>query len=167
MTSGTTTRLVTGTGGPLTVAFDLPATVPATHTFAVSTLSGTATATTAVAAPASPASPSVGDLVVSRVEKVGRNNTVRVRVDCAGAVACAGTVKLRTAAKVERRNGSRARLVLAKATYAVEPGRTAKVRLVLTKPARKVVGTKRLRVVATQTARGADPVRTPLWVKRR
>ena len=109
----------------------------------------------------------VGDLGVAKVEKVRKNNTFRVEVACEGAGACAGKLKVRTVGKVERANGTKSRLLLAKSAYDVEPGETVKVTLKLTKPARQVVGTKRLRVVATQTATGADPVRTTFWLRRR
>ena len=81
-------------------------------------------------------------------------------------MACAGKLKVRTVGKVERPDGTRKVLVVAKSAYTVEPGETAKVRLALTKPARTVVGTKRIRVVAVQTAAGADPARTAFWLKR-
>ena len=43
----------------------------------------------------------------------------------------------------------------------------AKVVLRLTKPARAVIGTKRIRVVAVQTADGADAVSTKFWLRRK
>jgi hypothetical protein len=168
VTFGTTERLVTGTGSDLTVSFDFPAAVPATHTFTVTTLSGAQSATTSVAAPPVPA-PVVGDLAVAKVEKVGRNNRFKVSVACeaAAAAACRGKLKVRTARKVERADGTEVRLVVAKSAYSVEPGRAVTVRLSLTKPARAVLGKKRIRVVATQTARGAEPVATKFWLRRK
>ncbi len=56
---------------------------------------------------------------------------------------------------------------MAKSAYEVQPGRTAKVTLKLTKPARAVLGAKRIRVVATQTTRGAEPVATKFWLRRK
>ncbi|QSR31981.1 hypothetical protein CFI00_15980 [Nocardioides sp. S5] len=160
----------TGTGSTVPVAFTLPAGALA-HTFRVTTLNGSATAsTTATAAAAStpfPATPVVGDLAVAKVEKVGRNNRFKVSVTCDAAQACTGKIKVRTAAKVERANGKRSRLVVAKSAYEVEPGRTSRVTLKLTKPARAVLGAKRMRVVATQTARGAEPVATKFWLRRK
>jgi hypothetical protein len=156
---------VTGTGSVVPVTFTLPAGAAA-HTFRVTTLTGSATATTtATATPVAPA-PVVGDLAVAKVEKVGRNNRFKVAVACDGAVACAGKLKVRTAGKVERADGTLTRLVVAKSAYTVAPGRTARVTLQLTKPARAVLGKKRIRVVATQTARGAEPVATKFWLRR-
>jgi hypothetical protein len=160
---------VTGTGSVVPVTFTLPAGALA-HTFRVTTLTGSATATTtATATPAAPvaASPVVGDLAVAKVEKVGRNDRFKVAVACDGALACTGKLKVRTAGKVERADGTLARLVVAKSAYTVQPGRTARVTLQLTKPARAVLGKKRIRVVATQTARGAEPVATKFWLRRK
>lgn len=160
---------VTGTGSTVPVSFTLPAGALA-HTFRVTTLTGSATATTsATAAAATPVAPVpvVGDLAVTKVEKVGRDNRIKVVVSCDAAVACAGKIKIRTAGKVVRADGSRSRLVVAKSRYTVAPGRIAMVRLQLTKPARAVVSTKRIRVVATQTARGATPVATKFWLRRK
>ena len=160
---------VIGTGSEVPVTFTLP-TGAATHTFRVTTLTGSATATTtATAAPVAPVAtaPAVGDLAVDKVEKVGRNDRFKVAVTCDGTATCTGKLKVRTVGKVERANGTRARLVVAKSAYTVEPGRTATVRLQLTKPARAVLGKKRIRVVATQTARGAEPVATKFWLRRR
>ena len=170
MTIGSAKRLVTGTGADLAVSFDLPATAPAAHTFTVTTLSGAQSATTNVAAPPAPTpapAPVVGELSVAKVEKVGRNNRFKVSVACDGALACTGKIKVRTAAKVERANGKLARLVVAKSAYEVRPGRTSRVTLKITKPARAVLGKKRIRVVATQTARGAEPVATKFWLRRK
>jgi hypothetical protein len=160
---------VTGTGSVVPVTFTLPAGALA-HTFRVTTLTGSATATTtATATPAAPVAPSpvVGDLAVAKVEKVGRNDRFKVAVACDGALACTGKLKVRTAGKVERADGTLARLVVAKSAYTVQPGRTARVTLQLTKPARAVLGKKRIRVVATQTARGAEPVATKFWLRRK
>ncbi|TGN66398.1 hypothetical protein EXE59_22405 [Nocardioides eburneiflavus] len=163
---------VTGTGSVVPVTFTLPAGALA-HTFRVTTLTGSATATTATTAatatPVAPVAPSpvVGDLAVAKVEKVGRNDRFKVAVACDGVVACAGKLKVRTAGKVERADGTLARLVVAKSAYSVEPGRTARVTLRLTKPARAVLGKKRMRVVATQTVRGAEPVTTKFWLRRK
>jgi hypothetical protein len=164
VTFGTAKRLVTGTGSDVAVSFDLPTTVPAAHTFTVTTLSGAQSATTTVAAPPAPV---VGDLAVAKVEKVGRNNRFKVAVACDGAVACTGKLKVRTAGKVERADGTLVRLVVAKSAYMVEPGTTARITLQLTKPARAVLGTKRIRVVASQTVRGAEPVATKFWLRRK
>jgi hypothetical protein len=157
---------VTGTGSVVPVTFTLPAGA-LTHTFRVTTLTGSATATTTATATPVPSAPVVGDLTVAKVEKVGRNNRFKVAVACDGAVACTGRLKVRTARKVERADGTRSRLVVAKSAYTVEPGRTAKVTLQLTKPAKAVLGKKRIRVVATQTVRGAEPVATKFWLRRK
>lgn len=166
---GSTARLVTGTGSDVPVSFDLPAAAPATHTFTVTTLTGAQSATTTVAAPATTPAPTpapvVGDLVAAKVEKV-RNNAFTLAVRCDGAQACAGKIKVRTARKVELRDGSVRKVVVAKKEYAVAAGDVARVRLRLTKPARSVVGAQRLRVVAVQTARGAEPAQTKFWLRR-
>lgn len=46
------------------------------------------------------------------------------------------------------------------------PGRTSRVTMTLTQPARAVLGKKRIGVVATQTARRAEPVATKFWLRR-
>lgn len=165
VTTGSTKRLVTGTGDDVALAFTLPATAPASHTFAVTTLEGARSATTTVAAPAEPA-PATGDLVVANVVTVGRANTFKVAVACDGPAPCAGKLKVRTARKVVTESGRKVRLVVAKSSYSVAPGDTEKVRLTLLKPARKVLGS-RTRVVATQTTAGADPVSTKFWLRRK
>lgn len=168
VTNGSAKRLVTGTGGDLAVSFDLAATVPAAHTFTVTTLSGAQSATTNVAAPPAPVpAPVVGELSVAKVEKVGRNNRFKLTVACDAVQACTGKIKVRTATKVERVSGKKAKLVVAKSAYEVQPGRTSQVTLKLTKPARAVLGKKRIRVVATQSVRGAEPVATKFWLRRK
>ncbi|GAB3036841.1 hypothetical protein GCM10011376_32300 [Nocardioides flavus (ex Wang et al. 2016)] len=159
---------VTGTGSVVPVEFTLPSGTVA-HTFRVTTLTGSATATTTATAAPNPVVPSpvVGDLAVAKVEKVGRNNRFEVAVTCDGAVACAGKLKVRTARRVERADGTKARLVIAKSAYAVQPGRTRAIRLELTKPSRALLGKKRIRVLAVQTARGAEPVATKFWLRRK
>lgn len=162
-------KQVNGTGAPIAVTLTLPAGAGA-RSFRVTTLTGSETATTqatALPGPVVPVVPVVGDLTVAKVEKVGRNNRFKVSVTCDAAQACTGKIKVRTATKVERANGTKARLVLAKSAYEVEPGRTSRVTLTLTKPARAVLGAKRIRVVATQTARGAEPVATKFWLRRK
>lgn len=164
---GTQTKTVTGTGSAVPVTFALPAGAGA-RTFAVTTLAGSTTATTAATAtPAAPAKPVVGELAAAKVVKVGRKGVFKVTVDCEGTVACTGKLKVRTAGKVVSGKGKKSRLVVAKASYSVKPGETDKVRLTLTKPARKVIGTKRVRVVATQTAAGADSATTKFWIRRK
>ncbi|NYE35072.1 hypothetical protein F4692_000176 [Nocardioides cavernae] len=167
---GTQSKQVTGTGSTVPVTFTLPAGAAA-QTFKVTTLAGSATATTAATvapAPAAPAVPAVGDLTVAKVVKVGKKGVFKVEVACEGAVACTGKVKVRTDGKVALGKGKKKKvLVVAKSAYSVAPGATAKVRLELTKPARAVLGTKRVRVVATQTAAGADPVTTKFWIRRK
>lgn len=167
---GSQATSVTGTGSPVTVRFTLPAGA-ATHTFRVSTLAGAVTATTAatltpVPTPV-PAEPTVGDLDVAKVVKVGRKGVFKVEVACDSTVDCTGKVKVRTAGKVVRPNGAKTVLVVAKSAYDVQAGETEKVVLRLTKPARAVVGTSRIRVVAVQTADGADAVSTKFWLRRK
>ena len=41
------------------------------------------------------------------------------------------------------------------------------MKLRLTKPARALLGAKRVRAVALQTAAGAEPARTKFWLRRK
>lgn len=165
---GSQVRSVRGTGSPVAVRFTLPAGA-ATHTFRVTTLTGAVTATTAATLTpvAAPAEPTVGDLSVAKVVKVGRNGKFKVKVACNSTLDCTGRVKVRSVGKVERPNGSKKVLLVARSGYDVAVGETAKVTLKLTKPARAALGTKRIRVVAVQTADGADPVSTKFWLRRK
>jgi hypothetical protein len=170
---GSEAKSVTGTGSTVPVTFTLPAGA-ATRTFRVTTLTGSSTATTAATAtPATPtptpvpAEPTVGDLDVAKVVKVGRKGIFKVEVACDSTVDCTGKLKVRTVGKVVRPNGAKKVLVVAKSAYDVEAGETAKVVLRLTKPARAAVGTTRTRVVAVQTADGADAVSTKFWLRRK
>lgn len=167
---GSVTKKVIGTGSPVPVTFMLPAGA-ATHTFRVATLTGAVTATTAATltpVPTTvPAEATVGDLYVAKVVKVGRKGVFKVEVACDSTVDCTGKLKVRTVGKVVRPNGAKKVLVVAKSSYDVEAGDTAKVKLTLTKPARRVVGTQRIRVVAVQTADGADPASTKFWLRRK
>ena len=167
---------VTGTGAPLGVDLQLPA-GPGAYTFSVTTLTGSASATTTVATPTpsptatptptpAPTAPVVGALKASKVEKVARR-VIKLEIACEGPIACGGKLRVRTAAKVELANGETRRLVMAALSYGVGPGRTETVRLVLRKPARKVLGTKRIRVKAVQTARNAEPATTTFWLRRK
>lgn len=168
---GGQTKQVTGTGSAVAATFTLPAGA-ATHTFTVTTLAGSSRATTvATATPVTTptpttAAPVVGELTASKVERV-KKNAFKLRLTCDNAQACAGRLKVRTARTVELPDGRTRRLVMAKSDYTVAPGSTATVRLELTKPARTVLGSKRLRVVATQTARGAEPASTTFWLRRK
>ena len=178
VTLGSTARSVKGTGGPVTTDFTLPAGA-GTYTFTVTTLSESKTSTTTVAAPTAtstptstptptpaPAGPVVGDLGVARVEKVAHNE-IKLDVTCDGTVACSGKLKVRSVKQLKLVNGRTRRLVMAKSDYRVAPGRTATIRLVLQKPARKVLGTKRIRVEAVQAARGVEPTSTKFWLRRK
>ncbi len=98
-----------------------------------------------------PVAPVVGELAAAKVEKV-KNNAFRLAVTCDSDVACTGKLKVRSVGKVTLANGKTRTLVLAKSSYSVKPGKKATVKLTLTKPARKVLGSKRLRVEAVQTA---------------
>ena len=167
VSTGNASKSITGTGGSVKVAFDLPAGA-STHTFRLTTLSGSSTAATvATLTPPVPApAPTVGELDAARVEKV-RKNRFRLSVACDSAVACAGTIKVRSTGKVKLANGKKRVLLLARSAYSVEPGRTAKVTLTLTKAARSALGTKRLRVVAVQRAKGAKHATTKFWLRRK
>lgn len=163
-------RQVTGTGATVPVAFTLPAGA-ATHTFRVMTLTGSAAATiTATAIPLTqpaPAEPAAGELGAAKVEQVGKNHTVKLSVSCDAAEACEGKVKVRTARTVKLANGQVRTLLVAKTEYSVDPGGTSTVKLKLQRPARKVLGERRLRVVATLTARGAEPASAAFWLRRK
>ena len=173
VTLGGTVRSVKGTGSDVTVPFELP-TGSGSYPFSVTTLGGTQSSTTTVPAPVSPTptstppteEPIVGELTTSKVEWV-RNNTFKLTVSCDSAAACDGKLKVRTVHKVELRNGSVRKLLVAKTEYSVGTGETATVRLKLQRPARAVLGSKRLRVVATQTARGAETASAAFWLRRK
>lgn len=166
---GATAKLVKGTGSDLSVPFQLPAGA-GSYTFSVTTLGGSEASTTTVPAAVTPTpapvEPVVGDLTASRVERVA-NNVFKLRVSCDSTVVCAGKFKIRTARKVELPNGSVRRLLMAKKDYSVGAGETATIRMKLQRPARAVLTTERLRVAATQTARGAETVRTTFWLRRK
>ena len=178
-----TRTVVVGAGGTLTAQVTLPtATGPATYTLTgrdgsvthtVAVRSSTPTSTPTTAPTSTPTSttptaeePVVGELRASAVERV-RRNTFKIAVRCDSAQACAGKLEVRTVRKVELRNGSVRKLLMAKASYTVDAHATANVRLKLQRPARSVLGSKRLRVEATQTARGADTARTTFWLRRK
>ncbi|GAA5123302.1 hypothetical protein GCM10023339_42960 [Alloalcanivorax gelatiniphagus] len=166
---GGQSRKLIGTGSALATTFTLPAGA-ATHSFRVTTLAGSSTATTAATAiPVTPvpATPAVGDVAAAKVEKVGKNNVLKLTVACDGTEACDGRLKVRSVGEVERANGKKAPLVLAKSAYSVDPGEKAAVKLTLTKPARALLGTTRMRVVAIQTAAGSEPVSTRFWIRRK
>ena len=149
------------------MTFVLPAGA-ATHTFRLTTLAGSTTASTTstVVTVTPPVAPVVGKLAAAKVEKV-KNNAFRLAITCDSDVACTGKLKVRSVGKVTLANGKTRTLVLAKSSYSVKPGKKATVKLTLTKPARKVLGSKRLRVEAVQTARGAEPTSTKFWLRRK
>ncbi len=167
-----TRTVVVGTDATLTARVTLPTgSGPATYTVTgrdgstthtVAVLSSTSTPTTPPAAEEAV----VGELTTSKVERV-RRNAFTLAVSCDSAQACAGKLKVRTVRKVELRNGSVRKLLMAKAPYSVEAGGTATIRLRLQRPARSVLGSTRVRVRATQSARGADPARTTFWLHRK
>lgn len=181
---GSTARPVTGTGDELIVEFELPA-GPGAHTFSVTTLGGTQSSTTTVPAPeptptstptsaptsaptssTTPVAPVVGQLVAGKTEKV-KNNAFKVAVTCDGSEVCTGKLKVRTKRTVKRANGTTPHLLIAKKEYSVEPGETARITLKLTRPARAVLGSRRLRVEAVQTARGAESSSARFWLRRK
>jgi hypothetical protein len=160
------------------VDFALPA-GPGTHTFSVTTLAGTQTATTTVPDPAAPTTPApaptpttapsgpaLGVLRVARVERVARHR-FRLDVACDGAAACAGKVVVRSKRAVRTARGTLRRVVVARTAYTVEPGTTDRVVLEVRRHARPALRVKRLRVVAVQRAAGAHAVRTGFWLERR
>ncbi len=172
---GAAVKLVKGSGSDVTVPFELPA-GPGSYTFSVTTLGGTESSTTTVPAVVTPTptptptptadQPVVGHLAAAEVEKV-KNDAFKLTVRCDSIEACAGKLKVRTVRTVELRNGSVRKLLVAKTEYSVAAGDTATVRLKLQRPARHVLGSKRLRVKAIQTARGADAASTTFWLRRK
>jgi hypothetical protein len=179
---GGTATSITGTGAPVTATFTLPAGA-ATRTFSLAVLGGTSTATTSVTAtPTTPTTPTatptttpttpvadsvVGDLRASRVERV-RHHRFRLAVACKGSEVCEGSLVVRTRRVVEGTDSAaRARrLVVARATYTVEPGERSAVVLKVRRAARVLLRDGRVRVVARQSTPGADEVRTAFWLKR-
>lgn len=179
VTLGSTARSVTGTGGPVTTDFTLPAGA-GTHTVTVTTLTESRTSTTTVAAPAAtptasptatpttPApAPVVGDLRASKVELV-RHHRFRLGVRCTATETCEGSLVVRSKKLVVGADGeARARrVVVARATYSVEPGEKSPVVLKVRRAARPALATGRLRVIARQWVDGGDAVRTAFWLKR-
>lgn len=158
---------VTGTGAALKLTFQLPGGAAA-RTFQLTTLAGPVTTTTmATAAPTIPEPEAqVGELGAAKVEKV-RDNAFMLAVACPGTRVCAGAVKVRTLRRVELPGGNDRRVLLAKREYAVAPGETTQLRLRVQRPARPVLGSRRLRVVAVQTVRGAEPTSTTFWIRRK
>jgi hypothetical protein len=59
------------------------------------------------------------------------------------------------------------KILVAASAYAVEPGTRDRIKLELTRRARAALGSTRLRVVAFQSARGAESVRTTFWLRRK
>ncbi|WP_322919711.1 prenyltransferase/squalene oxidase repeat-containing protein [Nocardioides renjunii] len=165
---GSDARRVVGTGSDLAVAFTLPAGAAA-HTFTVATLGGTTTATTsATAVPAvppavPPAAPMVGDLDVSRTEKV-RKNRFKVDLTCESAQPCFGKLTVSTAGKV-RLGKAKKVVTVARRSYAIAPGAEKKLVLTLTKPARKLLARGTVKVKAVQTASGARRAVTTFRLK--
>lgn len=165
VSTGNASKSITGTGGSVEVTFDLPAGA-ATHTFRLTTLEGSSTAATVATLTPPATAPTVGELSAARVVKA-RNNRFKLTVTCDSTLACAGTLKVRTAGKVKLANGKKRTVLVARSAYDVSPGRTGKVTLKLTKAARKALGPKRVRVVAVQRAAGAEPATTNFWLKRK
>lgn len=166
---GSQAKLVTGTGGMVDVSFALPAGA-VTHTFRLTTLGGSLTATTAATTPAPAAAtptptpePEVGTLDVRRVVKV-TGSKFRVSLTCEGEVACAGKLKVRTARAVELRSGTRV-VTVAKRTYSLAAGVEKNPVLTLSRPGRALLADGTLKVRAVQTAPGADRAVTKFWLK--
>jgi hypothetical protein len=152
---GSVAKPVTGTGGSLPVAFDLPAGA-ATHSFTLVTLGGSAAATTVSSVTPPAPAPSVGELSAAKVVKV-RKNRFKVTVACEATVACAGTLTVRTAGKVKVPGMARKKLVMvSERTYTVAPGGEKRLVLKLTRTARALVADGPLKVRAVQKAKGAQ-----------
>ena len=155
---GATATSITGSGGPVTATFTLPAGA-ATRTFSLATLGGTSTATTNVTAtPTSPTptptpttptatpttpvvEPVVGHLRTSKVEQV-RHHRFRLAVACRGPEVCEGSLVVRTKRPVEGTDAARAgRPCRRAATYSVEPGEKSAVVLKVRLPPESCCGT--------------------------
>ncbi len=96
--------------------------------------------------------------------KVSRNR-FRVSVACEGAVACAGSLKVRTARKVEMRSGKRV-VTVAKREYSVAAGEEKRLVVKLTKAGRAALADGKVKVKAVQKAPDAERVVTTFWLKR-
>ncbi|MCF6377033.1 hypothetical protein L2K70_05420 [Nocardioides KLBMP 9356] len=173
ITFGSTARSVKGTGAPVTETFTLPA-GPGSSTFTVTTLTDTKSSTTTVPAPTAPtANPTptpvpvvvpTGSLKASKVELV-RKNKVRLGVKCVGTETCEGRLVVRSK-KAVGTGADAKRIVVARAAYSVEAGTKDTLVLKVRRAARPALQKGRLRVVATQSANGADTVRTAFWLKK-
>lgn len=176
VTLGATARSIKGTGGAVTTDFQLPAGTGA-YVFTVTTLTGSQSSTTTVPAPISPTStptststpssvpvPQVGALETKRVVKVNRRHRFAVSVACEGDVACAGTLKVRTARKVATRSGKRV-VTVTKREYSVAAGTDKRLVVKLTKAGRAVLTGGKLKVKAVQKAPGAERAVTRFWLK--
>lgn len=170
---GSQTTPVTGMGGVVDVTFALPAGA-GTHTFRLTTLGGSLTATTTAASlpasaptptatPAPSSVPLVGTLDVPRVVKVN-GRKFRVSLTCEGEVPCAGKLKTRTARAVELRSGRRV-VTVAKRSYSVAAGVEKDLILTLTRPGRTLLADGKVKVKVVQTAPGAERMVTKFWLK--
>lgn len=158
---GSVVKPVTGTGGDVSVSFDLPAGA-ATHTFTLTTLAGALSAVTkATLVP----TPEVGKLKTSKVEIV-KKNKFKVTITCEDTEACDGKLVVRTTRKVDLGAKSR-KVLIAKKAYSVAPGTTEKVVLKVRKPARPALASGRIKGKAVQTAPGAERAVTKFWLRRK
>ena len=159
-------KRVTGTGSASNVTFQLPAGV-ATHTFRLTTLGGSTTATTSATSTPAPTPapvPQVGALETRRVVKVNRRNRFAVSVACEGTTSCVGKLKVRTARKVAIGSGKRV-VTVAKRDYTVTAGQEKRLVLKLIKVGRRVLADGKLKVKAVQKAPGAERAVTTFWPK--
>ncbi|UUZ59979.1 hypothetical protein LP418_02855 [Nocardioides sp. B-3] len=163
VTFGSVTKPVTGTGGNVSVTFDLPAGA-ATHTFKLITPAGAQNAvTTATLIP----TPEVGQLIANRVETV-KKNRVKLAVKCDDTEACEGKLVIRTTRKFRVGDAKAGKLRVAKTTgYTVAPDGRTTIRLRVSKPIRKLLSDGRIKVKAVQTAPGAERAVTKFWLRKK
>lgn len=96
-----------------------------------------------------------------------RRNAFKLAIACDGTQDCVGNIKVRSVRKVQLPNGTTRKITLAQSAYSVESGTRARIKLELTRRGRAALGSKRMRVVAFQNARGSESASTTFWLRRR
>jgi hypothetical protein len=117
---------------------------------------------------ASAPSPTSGALVSTSLKR-DRKGRVALRLRCPknAAVACAGTLRVRSASKVRVGRRSRVITVVAARTYRVAPGRSTTVRLRLSRDARRALRTRaRLKVRVELTPAAGKTTRKTVNLRR-
>ncbi len=109
-----------------------------------------APAAPAAPAPAKPGSPSLltaPKLVLAKRYRVDRKGRVKIKVHCSSTIACTGIVKL-----------VRGKVLIAKHSYSVRPGKTATVTLTLTKAAQRSLKRAKSQRIKVKLYRGTTKV---------